>query len=479
MLNKTRNVFQGIRFKTWMYFVVFSLCILALIMLFQIFLFEPYYREVKRSDVKKAVENIAINIENDEELRNITINNDGCAVIVKSKTTPKVLDYIGLSCLIYSNGKVNTEIVNSLRESETGELERNFVTTLEEDVEGRQEVLIYGKTFFDEDEKPYYILFNTPIEPLNSTIRIMQTQFVLISGLVLFLAMLISFFFSSLLSRPISKMTREAQKLSTGDYDVNFEKAEFKEMNDLAETLNFAAKQLSQIDELRKDVIANVSHDIKTPLTMITAYAEMVRDISGSNKAKRNEHLEVIIQESHYLDSLVSDMRNLSLLQAGVSQLRIENFDLGEVINKTADRFRTITKQEKIVIDREVESELVCIGDASKIQEVIYNFLGNAIKHFGDDRKIIIRAFTTPRSKIRVEVIDHGPGIEPDTLNHIWERYYKTDKSYQRANSGTGLGLAISKAILEQHDATFGVISEVGKGSTFYFELPNAINGEN
>ena len=477
MQNKKTNVFQGIRFKTWMYFVVFSLCILALLMLFQIILFEPYYREMKISDVKKAVNDIALNLENDEEIQNITVNNDGCSVVVKTNKTTKGVDSIGSSCIIYNNGKVNAEYVNKLKESEKGEL--NYIATIEDEVHGPQDMLIYGRSYIDEDEKPYYVLFNTTLQPLKSTIKIMQTQFIFISGLVLFLAMLISFFFSNLLSKPISKMTKEAQKLSTGDYNVNFEKVEFKEVNDLAETLNYASKQLSQIDELRKDVIANVSHDLKTPLTMITAYAEMIRDISGSNKAKRNEHLEVIIQESHYLDLLVSDMRNLSLLQAGVSPLTKTNFDIGEVIRSTVEKFNTITRKENITIKREIEPELICYGDEGKIQEVIYNFIGNATKHYGEDRTIVAKAFATQKGRIRVEITDHGPGIDAETLNHIWERYYKTDKSYQRANSGSGLGLAISKAILEQHEAQFGVLSEVKKGSTFYFELPNASEMEN
>jgi len=477
MQNKKTNVFQGIRFKTWMYFVVFSLCILALLMLFQIILFEPYYREMKITDVKKAVNDIALNLENDEQIQNITVNNDGCSVVVKTNKTTKGVDSIGSSCLIYSNGKVNAEYVNNLKESEKGEL--TYIGTIEDEAHGPQDMLIYGKTYLDENEKPYYVLFSTPLQPLKSTIKIMQTQFIFISGLVMFLAMLISFFFSNLLSKPISKMTKEAQKLSTGDYNVNFEKVEFKEVNDLAETLNYASKQLSQIDELRKDIIANVSHDLKTPLTMITAYAEMIRDISGSNKAKRNEHLEVIIQESHYLDLLVSDMRNLSLLQAGVSTLTKINFDIGEVIRSTVEKFNTITRKENITIKREIEPELICYGDEGKIQEVIYNFIGNATKHYGEDRTIIAKAFATPKGRIRVEITDHGPGIDAETLNHIWERYYKTDKSYQRANSGSGLGLAISKAILEQHESQFGVLSEVKKGSTFYFELPNASEMEN
>ena len=468
MPNNRKQMTQGIAFKTWMYYVLFSLCILVLIFVFQIILFEPYYENFKTKDIERIVNTISQSIDDNETIQNITMNNDGCSVIVRADKSTKGIDAIGMSCLIYNDGKVETSYLDELKNSETGEI-RYIVS-----VEGRQDMLVFGKKFINEEEKPYYVLFNTPLTPLKSTIQIMQNQFVYITWMVLLLSLVISFFFSRRLTKPITHITNEARKLSKGNYNVQFEKGEFREVNELAETLNYTSQELSQIDELRKDLIANVSHDIKTPLTMIKAYAEMIRDISGSNKKKRNEHLEVIIQESEYLDRLVSDMRDLSKLTSGAGELLITDFDLGSVIKETCYKFKTITKEENIEIVTNIEPELVCRADRTKITEVIYNFIGNAIKHYGDDHMVIVNAFTTS-NKIRVEVIDHGPGIAPHDLKHIWERYYKTNKKYQRAHSGTGLGLAISKAILEEHNASYGAISEVGKGSTFYFELPIVI----
>ncbi|MDD6467800.1 MAG: HAMP domain-containing sensor histidine kinase [Erysipelotrichaceae bacterium] len=469
MRNKFYRFTNGIAFKTWMYYVIFSLCILLLLLVFQIILFEPYYQNFKTKDIKKIVNSIANNIQDDLSIQTITINNDGCSVIVRPDKSKKGIDAIGMSCLIYNNGKIDSTYLDELKNSETGEI--RYIA----EVEGSQEMLIYGKTFYTEEEKPYYVIFNTPIKPLKSTIQIMRNQFVIIAGLVLLLSLWISIYFSRRLTKPITNITKEAKKLSTGSYDVHFEKGEFKEVNDLAETLNYTSKELSQIDELRKDLIANVSHDIKTPLTMIKAYAEMIRDISGSNKKKRNEHLDVIISESEYLDRLVSDMRELSKMQAGVNELNLTDFDLGSIIKDTVYKFKTITKEEQIHIEVDIEPELVCHADRTKIKEVLYNFIGNAIKHYGEDKKVIVKAFLTNKNMIRIEVTDHGNGIEPHALNHIWERYYKVDKHYQRAHSGTGLGLAISKEILEQHHAIYGATSEIGKGSTFYFELPQVI----
>lgn len=272
------------------------------------------------------------------------------------------------------------------------------------------------------------------------------------------------------------QIQQEAVKLSEGNYnDVHFEKSDFNEVDELSETLDMAAKELSKVDETRKELFANVSHDLKTPLTMIKAYAEMIRDISGSKKAKRNEHLDVIINETDNLNKLVSDMLDLSKLQDGVASFNFGPFDLSTNILESVNKFNTMVQKEGINIQIDCEPELVAYGDESKINEVLYNFISNALKHCGDDKLIIIRAFLVNKTTIRVEIEDHGPGIDENMLPYIWDRYYKNDKKYTRAQSGSGLGLAINKAILEDHKSKYGVNTEVGKGSTFYFELSSAI----
>ena len=202
----------------------------------------------------------------------------------------------------------------------------------------------------------------------------------------------------------------------------------------------------------------------------------MIRDISGSNKAKRNEHLDVIINETDVLNKLVSDMLDLSKLQDGVASFNFAPFDLSSNINDAVAKFNTMVQKEGISIQIDCEPELLAYGDESKINEVLYNFISNAIKHVGEDKLIQIRAFLVDMHTIRIEVEDHGPGIDEAMLPYIWDRYYKNDKKYTRAQSGSGLGLAINKAILEDHKSKYGVNTEVGKGSTFYFELPTAIS---
>ncbi len=468
---RIKEALSGIRFKTWVYFVTFSICILGLLMLFQVVLFEPYYRNTKMHDIKTVVNNIAENIDDSETISTLTVNNDGCLVIVNSDSSVAAVDAIGVSCLLYKDSKVETQYLDSLKTSENGEL--SYLA----EVDSTQEMLIYGKTFENENGEKFYVLFNTPLQPLKSTIAIIRGQYTYIALIVLSLTLILSIIFARQITKPIVKMTDEAHKLSEGNYgEVHFdESGSFLEMNNLSRSLNNSAKELDKINELRSDLLANVSHDIRTPLTMIQAYAEMIRDITGNDAEKRNENLTVILQECEYLDKLVNDMSEMTKLQSGTTKLNISDFDLCAVINNTADKFRTISKKEGIKIQIEAEPELIAHADKFKITEVIYNFMGNAIKHYGNDKLVIVKAFTISKEKLRVEVIDHGPGISAETLSHIWERYYKMDMKYQRAHSGTGLGLAISKAILDQHQAVYGVNSKVGEGSTFFFEIESAI----
>ena len=283
-------------------------------------------------------------------------------------------------------------------------------------------------------------------------------------------------FLARRISLPIVKMKDEANKLAQGDYNARFETNSFSEINDLASTLDDATEKLSKVNELRKDLVANVSHDIKTPLTMIKAYAEMIKDISGDDPKKRNEHLDVILQETEYLNKLVTDMSELSKLQSGVIEINRDNFDLKECVNKVVLLLSQAISEKNIKLILDLDDCFV-YADEIKLSQVIYNFLSNALKYSDADSKITVR-IRDSEDKVRLEVIDNGNGISEEALPYIWDRYYKVDKNFNRSVNSTGLGLAIAKAILEAHKAHYGVESKLGEGSTFWFELDKDYENE-
>jgi signal transduction histidine kinase len=202
---------------------------------------------------------------------------------------------------------------------------------------------------------------------------------------------------------------------------------------------------------------------------MIKAYAELIRDISGDNREKREAHLAVISAESDRLTELVSDILALSQVQSGGMALELKETDLGQIARRVMSRFEPLLEKEGARFEAAVELQQMALADERRIEQVLYNLIGNAVNHIGEDKTVYVTVAQVPGA-VRVTVADHGEGIAEEDLPRIWERYYKA-KNHVRAKAGTGLGLSIVKGILELHGAKYGVDSRLGEGSTFWFEL--------
>ena len=316
-----------------------------------------------------------------------------------------------------------------------------------------------------------YISYSTVLA--DKTVGNMQLQLVLISLIVIFVALIISGLLSMELTKPISQISRAAKRMATGDYSVDFQaQYSYAEMNALAETLNYAKEEISRADELQKEVLANVTHDLKTPLTMIKAYASMIQEISGDNPEKREKHTQVIIDETDRLTALVNDILKMSKIRSGMDTLKTEEFNLSEFIHTVLERFEFLTETQGYTIVRDIDDELYTRADKDKIEQVVYNLIGNAVNYTGDDKKITV-SLHRKNEKIRFSVTDTGKGIPPEECSTIWERYYSSAETHKRPIKGTGLGRSIVKTILVKHGFGFGVDSEVGKGSTFFVDFPD------
>ena len=224
--------------------------------------------------------------------------------------------------------------------------------------------------------------------------------------------------------------------------------------------------------------MSNISHDLRTPLTMIKAYAEMIRDLSGDNPEKRERHLKVIIDETDRLSSLVTDILDLSKLQAGVAEMHLETFNFSARLSGVISRFDIMKENDGIVIDLRAEDDIMITADITKLEQVVYNLINNAVTYTGDDNTVIVKLFRKENGMVRFEVEDHGEGISPENLPYIWDRYYKVSEqnsTHKRAKMGSGIGLSIVKNVLEQHRFQFGADSAQGRGSTFWFEAPEFV----
>ena len=248
-------------------------------------------------------------------------------------------------------------------------------------------------------------------------------------------------------------------------------------MIELAEALNHARDELSKTDRMQKDLIANVSHDFKTPLTMIKGYASMIMEISGDVPEKRNKHAQVIVDEADRLTSLVNDVLDLSKISSGIEALKETVFDMSSYVEETLKRFDYLKETKGYHFVTEIEDGLFTAGDEMKLGQVLYNLIGNAVNYTGEDQTVYVRLKQDTATTFRFSVTDTGKGIKPSEIPEIWDRYYRSTDTHKRPVRGTGLGLSIVKTILERHEFVFGVDSEVGKGSTFYVVFP-LVKGE-
>jgi len=312
------------------------------------------------------------------------------------------------------------------------------------------------------------VFVNASLEPLDNTIGILSKQLVMVSIGVIVLAFIIGYFISKRISKPIEDMNEKAKKLANGNYNFTFDNdSKIYELDELAQTLNYAKSELEQTDELRKELLANVSHDLKTPLTMIKGYAEMVKDVSYKDNIKREEHLNTIIEETDRLNLLVEDILTLSKMQSNKDKVVKEEFDLCILIKNIIKRYEIYKELEGYTFELNIPESLKIVADKKKMEQVIYNLINNAINYTGKDNKIIINVINN--ESVKVEIIDTGKGIKKEDLPFIWDKYYHSKKKHKRNLVGTGIGLSIVKSILESHNFEYGVESKTNKGTKFYF----------
>ena len=454
-------------------FLVFTAVVIGVLWLFQSVFMEDLYKSVRFRETAKCAREISAYDMDDAQTAATELGDRyGMCVSVYAVTGRRgqgIAEYHeNAVCFIH-----NTASDNLLDRLYLGALDEGgeYIESVprfggkRDDSEG--ESIIYAKLIRGEDTN-YMIVLNTEIYPLSSTVSTLRYQLIYVSIALIAVAAVISMILSHVMARPATAMSREAEKLALGNYDVIFNGGGYREMEGLAEALNHAAYELSGLDSMQKELIANVSHDLRTPLTLISGYSEVMRDIPGEMTA---ENMQIIIDETARLNSLVSDLLDVSRFMQGGGRLELSRFSLTETVREAMGRYARLIERDGYVIDFESDREVMVTADKGRILQVIYNLVNNAINYTGEDKRVVIRQVVN-EGRCRIEITDSGSGIPEDELPMIWERYYKSRSFHKRAALGTGLGLSIVKNILVSHKARFGVRSRAGEGSTFWFELP-------
>ena len=451
---------NGLTTKIWLFLISFSIIILLSLWLFQTLFLGTYYKYRKTNDLNQAASELKEdnNYLSLSAIEEIAKSRDICIEIYGANSS-YISSIYNQGCMEFGNKnfKVKKDFLNS-------GLEEQHYSLINQDF--KKETLIYALKL----DSTTYAFINASIEPLDSTIQILSSQFIYTTIGVLILSLIVGYFISKSISKPIIQISENARKLADRNFSTDFTtNSNIYEINELTDSLNYAKEELSKTEKLQRDLMANVGHDLKTPLTMIKAYAELIRDINYDKKEKREENLNTIIEETDRLTLLVNDILDLSALQAKATPLKIEKIDLNDLIYQIIDKFNILTVKEQYNFVFNHPDKVIVEADYKRIYQVIYNLVNNAINYTGEDKTVTINT-KNQKDTYLIEIIDTGKGIKKEDLAHIWDRYYHSDKKHKRNSYGTGLGLSIVKQILQSHGSNYGVKTSK-KGSTFYFEI--------
>jgi signal transduction histidine kinase len=320
-------------------------------------------------------------------------------------------------------------------------------------IDGAREVLVVSKSLADVD----------------ALMRLLTSRYLLVTVTVLILASILSICLAIHFSRPFQHLNKSAQQMAAGDYKTVFVREGPVEARQLADTLEQAEQEFNKTESLRRDFVANVSHDMKTPLTVIRMYAEMLEAFSGEIPEKREEHVRMILDETDRLTNFISDTLDLAKLQSGTMEMEETVFSIRGVAEEVLSS--VCANRPEFHFKLECMEDVQVQADRRLIYRVIYNFASNAVKYSTEGGTIQIRVKQEKHKAVLI-VEDQGIGMAEEELPLIFERFYRTDLSRSRKTGGAGIGLAIVKAIVQAHQGTVTVTSKVGCGSRFTVTLP-------
>ncbi len=461
---------SGISWRLFGTLTLFVVLILIVVWVFQVLLLHRFYEGSKLDEFAANEEAIFATVVDREELNKTvytcSASTDTCIklfLLNDGRAEPIAGSEINLGCILHH---LQSDGLSQLYENACkngGKYVRKIKNTVDDSVSNAISVTVRHGS----DGNTYILMQDAELIPLNATVTTLERQFGWIMCVLIMGALIVALALSRVICLPMERMSRSARRLAKGDYDAHFEGGGYREAEELAEALNFAASELAKTDNLQKELVANISHDLRTPLTMIKGYSEVMRDIPGENTP---ENVQVIIDETERLTELVNDVLNLSKFSTGAVKPEREVFDLTETVRTVLLRYEKLTEKDNYTITFRAEENASVNADRTMILQVVYNLVNNSINYTGEDKQVAITQ-TVESGRVRISITDTGEGIAEADLPYIWDRYYKVDKVHKRARVGTGLGLSIVKGILESHGAAYGVESQVGVGSTFWFEL--------
>lgn len=490
---KTKTNFKSVRFKLFFTMcIVIAVIVLCLIAINNVVL-ESFYLYSKTKtvrDVYNKINNYYNSNNNssyiEEELRRIAFNNnfdifietdENIIVFSTNKDLYSTIDLI-------TNINRNTDKINIIYSDD-----KIQISKVDDKKNNINYILLAGNL-----DNGYNLYISIPALPIEESVHISNQALILIGIIILLVSGIIASYISKKFTEPIVQLNDIANKMARLDFSKKFRTADTddeinelgKNINTMSDKLERTIKQLrdnnielekdieekSKIDEMRKQFISDVSHELKTPIALIQGYAEGLIENVNDDEESRKFYAEVILDESNKMDALVKQLLELMKLEYGKRDFNNDNFDVVELINEVIRKCKVMIDEKKINIKFEIKEPIMVYADEFYIEQVVTNYFTNAIKHAMDvdgNKKIEIKV-EKKENKVRISVFNTGENIPEEHIQKIWGRFYKEDTSRNRANGGTGIGLALVKAIMNNYQNDYGVINKEN-GVEFYFEL--------
>ena len=365
------------------------------------------------------------------------------------------------SSIYMDQRRLNTKQALELRQKVRNTV--NYTGQLTDDYDNKQ--LVKG-TFWN---NKYAIIVSTNLARTDSIVQIVLSQLRTTAFFTVILALIIAALMSNWFVKPITVLSKATKEISKGNYKVkiNIPDGAQDELAQLAQDFNIMASEIEASQRFQKELIASISHDLRTPLTIIKGYAESIRDITGENPQIREQQLNTIIDETDRLSKMVNSVLEYAKISQGALKLNMVQYNMADMCADVADIYSHKAKSEEKTVSYDGPEVLYVTADASLIERVMHNFVSNALVHTPRGTEVVIKARALENGKVRVSIRDSGEGISEEDQKHLFDKYYRSRKS--SGKQGTGLGLAIVKTILESHGFEYGVISRPNEGSEFWF----------
>jgi integral membrane sensor signal transduction histidine kinase len=484
--------FKSVRFKLFFTMCVVILVIILSLVLINSIVLENFYIYSKTATIKQVYQKVNdyyntenTNVDLETELKKIAYKNN-FDILIKTDT----------NLIIFTSDREflsSTYILKDINEIKSKSIEENEtkinVKVTTDEVNNISYMFLTGIL-----DNGYVLYIRMPISPIEESVKISNTVLLMIGGITLVVAGIIASFISRKFTNPILQLNDIANKMAKLDFSKKYRITDTEdEINELGRSINTMSDKLeatikelqknnielekdieekSKIDEMRKQFISDVSHELKTPIALIQGYAEGLIENVNSDEESRKFYAEVILDETNKMDKLVKQLLELMKLEYGKREFDNEKFNINELINEVLRKCSVMINEKNIKVYFENKEPIYVYADEFYMDQIITNYLTNAIKHAEEvekETKIEIKVEKVS-NKIRVSVFNTGENIPEEDLQRIWGRFYKLDSSRNRQDGGSGIGLALVKAIMNNYQNEYGVENKKN-GVEFYFDM--------